>query len=185
MKNLPILIATVLMFSAGSSFALTPQQEKMKTCNADAKAKALAGEERKTFMKGCLSAGGDAAPAATLTPQQEKMKTCNADAKAQGKTGPDRKKFMSECLSGGTGAGATAPAVAAIPAADSKAVAVSPKKQQREACREQAKAQGITEREKRKEFVASCMGVAKPVTNAPAAAPVPAAVAPATAPKTP
>jgi hypothetical protein len=32
------------------------QQEKMKTCNADAKTKSLAGDERKKFMKECLSA---------------------------------------------------------------------------------------------------------------------------------
>ena len=31
------------------------QQEKMKTCNADAKAKSLKGDERKAFMKSCLS----------------------------------------------------------------------------------------------------------------------------------
>lgn len=36
---------------------LTPQQARMKKCNADAKAKELRGEERKSFMKGCLSAG--------------------------------------------------------------------------------------------------------------------------------
>ncbi|MGB5939819.1 MAG: PsiF family protein [Rhodanobacter sp.] len=30
------------------------QQEKMKSCNADAKAKALKGAERKTFMSSCL-----------------------------------------------------------------------------------------------------------------------------------
>jgi hypothetical protein len=34
---------------------LTPQQQKMKTCNADAKTKALKGAERKAFMKTCLS----------------------------------------------------------------------------------------------------------------------------------
>ena len=34
----------------------TAQQEKMKTCNADAKTKALKGSERKEFMKTCLSA---------------------------------------------------------------------------------------------------------------------------------
>ena len=32
----------------------TPQQNKMKTCNADAKDKK--GDERKKFMKECLSA---------------------------------------------------------------------------------------------------------------------------------
>jgi hypothetical protein len=36
---------------------LTPQQAKMKKCNADAKTRELKGEERKSFMKGCLSAG--------------------------------------------------------------------------------------------------------------------------------
>ena len=30
------------------------QQDKMKTCNADAASKALKGEERKTCMKACL-----------------------------------------------------------------------------------------------------------------------------------
>jgi psiF repeat len=30
------------------------QQDKMKTCNADAKAKALKGDERKKFMSSCL-----------------------------------------------------------------------------------------------------------------------------------
>ena len=31
------------------------QQDKMKSCNADPKAKAAKGEERKAFMKECLS----------------------------------------------------------------------------------------------------------------------------------
>jgi hypothetical protein len=34
----------------------TKQQQKMKTCNADAKAKSLSGDARKEFMKTCLSA---------------------------------------------------------------------------------------------------------------------------------
>jgi len=32
------------------------QQDKMKSCNADPKAKELKGDDRKTFMKTCLSA---------------------------------------------------------------------------------------------------------------------------------
>ena len=36
------------------------QHEKMKTCNADAKTKALKGDERKAFMKECLSKIGRA-----------------------------------------------------------------------------------------------------------------------------
>lgn len=33
----------------------TPQQEKMKTCNAEAATKNLSGDTRKEFMKSCLS----------------------------------------------------------------------------------------------------------------------------------
>jgi hypothetical protein len=78
----------------------TPQQNKMKACNADAKAKNLAGEDRKKFMSECLSAKKEAAaePAKELTPQQAKMKQCNADAKTKNLAGADRKKFMSDCL---------------------------------------------------------------------------------------
>jgi hypothetical protein len=34
--------------------AVTTQQERMKSCNADAKAKALSGDARKAFMSQCL-----------------------------------------------------------------------------------------------------------------------------------
>jgi uncharacterized protein HemX len=72
----------------------TEQQNKMKTCNADAKTKDLKGDERKAFMKTCLSKDGGGAK----TSQQDKMKSCNADAKTKDLKGDERKKFMSECL---------------------------------------------------------------------------------------
>ena len=76
--------------------APTAQQSKMATCNKDASDKK--GDERKAFMKECLSAKpAAAATAASGTPQQQKMKACNADAK--GKTGDERKAFMKTCLS--------------------------------------------------------------------------------------
>ena len=74
------------------------QQQKMTSCNADAKTKGLTGDDRKTFMNTCLSA--KPAPAAKSNSQQEKMKTCNADAKTKGLSGDDRKTFMKTCLSG-------------------------------------------------------------------------------------
>lgn len=75
----------------------TAQQSRMATCNKDAADKK--GEERKAFMKECLSTkpAATAAAAASATPQQQKMKACNAEAK--GKTGDERKAFMKECLS--------------------------------------------------------------------------------------
>lgn len=47
--------------AAAATPAPSTQQNKMKACNADAKTKALKGDERKTFMKGCLSAKRPAA----------------------------------------------------------------------------------------------------------------------------
>ena len=97
MKHITIMLGLAIAAFAAQAEekAVTPQQQKMKTCNADAKGKT--GDERKAFMKECLSAKPAAAAAANGTPQQEKMKACNADAK--GKSGDERKAFMKECLS--------------------------------------------------------------------------------------
>ena len=85
----------------GTAAAAKPansQQEKMRTCNADAKTKGLKGDDRKAYMKTCLS-DQPAAPAKTNS-QQEKMKTCNADAKTKALKGAERKAFMKDCLKG-------------------------------------------------------------------------------------
>jgi len=93
MKKLIALLVMGLAFSVSAPAMAGEQQNKMKTCNAEAKGKT--GDERKAFMKACLSKGG--APAAENKPtQQNKMKTCNEEAK--GKTGDERKAFMSSCL---------------------------------------------------------------------------------------
>ncbi|MGH8633072.1 MAG: PsiF family protein [Burkholderiales bacterium] len=77
----------------------TPQQEKMKTCNADAAKKELKGDQRQAFMKDCLAAKTEAKEEKkAMTPQQEKMKKCNADAGTKKLKGDERKKFMSGCL---------------------------------------------------------------------------------------
>jgi hypothetical protein len=95
MKALLILVAAVTLLvgtvtaSPADDKKLTPQQEKMKTCNADAADKK--GDDRKAFMSQCLK-GGTAAP---MT-QQDKMKKCNVDA--GDKKGDERKAFMSQCL---------------------------------------------------------------------------------------
>jgi hypothetical protein len=81
---------------APSYGAETKQQELMKTCNADASAKKLTGDARKTFMSQCLSGK----TAATGNTQQQKMKTCNEQATAKKLSGDARKSFMSTCLKG-------------------------------------------------------------------------------------
>ncbi|MNN64286.1 Phosphate starvation-inducible protein PsiF precursor [compost metagenome] len=94
----PLLIVGLLLCSQGFA-ANTAQQEKMTTCNADATAKSLKGDERKAFMSNCLKAAPVANEAGTaLTPQQEKMKNCNANATAKLLRGDERKAFMSNCL---------------------------------------------------------------------------------------
>lgn len=99
MKKILSLLAIGLVLSFGAAHAAddakTKQQGKMATCNADEKAKTLKGDERKAFMKECLSAKPEAAAGG----QQNKMKTCNADPKAKTLKGDERKAFMKECLS--------------------------------------------------------------------------------------
>jgi len=99
-KWLSLLVAAgfALSFSAfgadaPAKKAPTAQQQKMTACNAEAKTKDLKGDERKAFMKECLSTK----KAAT---QQDKMRSCNADAKTKNLAGDARKAFMKECLSG-------------------------------------------------------------------------------------
>ena len=91
MLRVPFLLMGLVLCS--HSFADTTQQNKMTSCNADASAKTLKGDERKAFMSACLKAK----PAGAMT-QQEKMKTCNATATTQALKGDERKAFMSDCL---------------------------------------------------------------------------------------
>ena len=90
MKKLLSLIAVGLALSLGVAHAedkpKTAQQNKMAMCNKDAVDKK--GDERKAFMKTCLSAKKET--------QQTKMAMCNKDA--VDKKGDERKKFMSQCL---------------------------------------------------------------------------------------
>jgi len=91
-----LVTALALCGAATGAHAETAQQQKMTSCNVEAKAKSLSGAERKQFMKACLSAG--AAQPSGLNSQQEKMKSCNAEAKAKALEGSARKQFMSDCL---------------------------------------------------------------------------------------
>ena len=89
MKSFIVCAAMAFGLAAGSAMAAEPssQQSKMATCNKDAGEKK--GDERKAFMKTCLSAKKET--------QQSKMTTCNASAKDM--KGDARKAHMKECLS--------------------------------------------------------------------------------------
>ena len=94
MKSILTALAMLSLLAMNPSFAATEQQNKMATCNKEATGKK--GDERKAFMKDCLSKKPEAPAEAPKNAQQNKMATCNKEA--TGKKGDERKKFMSECL---------------------------------------------------------------------------------------
>lgn len=83
---------------------LGTQQQRMRTCNAEAKAQSLKGDERKAFMSTCLKNGtpalaaNDAPKASGPSPAQLKRKACGDDAKARGIKGEERKEFVRGCV---------------------------------------------------------------------------------------
>jgi hypothetical protein len=102
MKQLIAAVAVVIasQFALAPAYAAedkapTPQQQRMKDCNKEATG--MKGDERKAFMKQCLS-GKQVAAKDARAAQQEKMKACNADAGKKALKGDARKAFMSDCL---------------------------------------------------------------------------------------
>jgi hypothetical protein len=119
------LLAAVLVIVSQIAFApalsaaeeakkpATAQQQRMRDCNQEATG--LKGQERKDFMKQCLS-GRQAANKEARTAQREegkerkevrqdaktaqqtRMKACNTEAAAKALKGDERKAFMSNCL---------------------------------------------------------------------------------------
>jgi uncharacterized protein HemX len=91
-----LLAALALAFPlAAGAQQLTAQQQRMKSCNAEASDKELKGDQRQSFMSQCLKGEGEHKQ---LTAQQEKMKTCNREASDKNLKGDKRQDFMSECL---------------------------------------------------------------------------------------
>jgi hypothetical protein len=89
-----IIAVLSLALGANAAIAANSQQSKMTDCNKQAGDKK--GDDRKAFMKSCLSASSPAAASAPMT-QQQKMTACNQQA--ADKKGDDRKAFMKSCLS--------------------------------------------------------------------------------------
>ncbi|MBV8037523.1 MAG: phosphate starvation-inducible protein PsiF [Pelomonas sp.] len=90
MKRFAILLACAIVAMGAQA---TPQQDKMKTCNVEAKGKK--GDERKAFMKECLAAKpADAEPGSAACEKsaadkklhgaaaKSHIKKCMADAAA-------------------------------------------------------------------------------------------------------
>ena len=91
MKKL-LTLSLLSLFASGSVLAAqeetTPQQDKMKACNA--KAGDMKGDERKAFMKTCLAA----------KPAKPKSKMAMCNEKTKGMSKADADKARSECMKG-------------------------------------------------------------------------------------
>jgi hypothetical protein len=96
MNRLIAALLSLLVCSTAQA-QLTPQQERMKTCNATAGERELKGDERKAFMSRCLKGETE------LTAQQERMRMCNVQAGEKKLEGDKRRAFMSDCLSADSG----------------------------------------------------------------------------------
>ena len=94
MKKCLATLAMLMPLLCVPAFAANSQQNKMVMCNKDATGKK--GDERKAFMKECLSNKAVVPAPPPPTPQQ-RMVSCNKDA--TGKKGDERKAFMKQCLS--------------------------------------------------------------------------------------
>ena len=92
--NRIVALAAASLFAIGmaSNALATPQQDKMKSCNVEAKGKK--GEERKAFMKECLSADKPAANGAASADCEKKA------VSKEGKplVGAAKASFMKKCV---------------------------------------------------------------------------------------
>ncbi len=95
-------LIAIICLSLISTFSFAgEQQEKMKSCSAEAKATGKIGPERKPFMKQCMRGGmTDDEVKAKRAMKKEKNKSCRAEAKASGKKGAERKAMVKSCMAG-------------------------------------------------------------------------------------
>jgi hypothetical protein len=122
MKSLFVVLSASLFLLMSPAYATdskpqkeaTPaqkaQREKMKSCNKEATAQGLKKDERKAFMKECLSskkadhageegAIGDAAgKTAARDADKEKATACKAEAREKKLKGDARKDYVATCL---------------------------------------------------------------------------------------
>ena len=96
--TLAVMLGCAALVAHADDKPLTGQQSKMKTCNAEAKGKT--GDERKAFMKECLSAkkadaGVAASPACEKSAADKKLK------------GAAARSHIKKCMADGAAAPAT------------------------------------------------------------------------------
>ena len=97
-----LVFTVVATLSVSSAFAASTQQTKMTNCNAEASAKKLSGDARKSFMSSCLSSAS--AQSGTMTKTQSsatsKAQSCASQADAKKLSGAARTSFVNKCAAG-------------------------------------------------------------------------------------
>jgi psiF repeat len=95
-------LIAIICLSLISTFSFAgEQQEKMKSCSAEAKATGKIGAERKPFMSQCMRGGmSDEQVKEKRAMRKEKNKSCRAEAKASGKKGAEKKAMVKACMAG-------------------------------------------------------------------------------------
>jgi hypothetical protein len=105
MKKLITVSLMGLMLSVTGP-VLASQQSKMKSCNQEAREMGVKGDERKAFMKKCLSkeyqikSGKSGESSAAAGAGKEKATACKSEASQKGLKGDARKSFMADCTKG-------------------------------------------------------------------------------------
>lgn len=91
-RIITLVAASLFAIGMASNALATPQQDKMKSCNVEAKGKK--GEERKAFMKECLSADKPAANGAASADCEKKAVSKEGKPLA----GAAKSSFMKKCV---------------------------------------------------------------------------------------
>ena len=90
-----LLACLVASSHAAAADGLTPDQQRVRSCNTQAKAKGLEARERSRFITDCLNGRKGHRP---LTPIQAKNEACTKEADGRRLEGAARRGFMSECV---------------------------------------------------------------------------------------
>jgi len=96
-----VTLAGLALAEDSSKKEASPAQKahraRMSECSKDAKQQGLKGDERKAFMRQCLS-DGTAAASSEAGSQSSQSAACKKEARAKGLKGDERKQFVSECV---------------------------------------------------------------------------------------
>ena len=94
MRYAAVVMCFLYCASALAADGLTPEQQRLRACNTQAKAQGLSSRERSRFITDCLNGRKGKRP---LTPLQARNEVCTREADSRHLEGAERRGFMSDC----------------------------------------------------------------------------------------